>query len=75
MYGVKKGDFTMIPFSVTDSISYTNHKVISFNPEIYDYIKTQIKGSYNILPARLFGLSYAEYLRFVREKIWSNSSW
>lgn len=58
----------MIPFSVTDSISYPNHKVISFNPEIYDYIKTQIKGSYNILPARLFGLSYAEYLRFVREK-------
>lgn len=57
----------MIPFSVTESISYPTHRVISYNSEIYDFIKPAIQGSYHILAARLFGLTYAEYLRYVRD--------
>lgn len=40
---------------------------IGLDMETYEYIRTQIVGSYNILAARVFGLPYPDYLRMVRD--------
>ena len=40
---------------------------IGLNDETYEYIDTPIRGSYNLLAARVFGLSYPDYLRMVRD--------
>jgi len=58
----------MIPFYVEDSMSYKGHKMIVTGAEIDDFIGGPIDGSYNILFARIWGLSPADFLRFVRDK-------
>jgi len=57
----------ILPFHVTDSVSYKNHKMIVIDEIVYNQINTSIDGSYNILFARLFGLPYHEFCRMVRD--------
>lgn len=46
--------------------------MIGLSDELYNYVHTKIPTTeiktYNILPARILGLSYAEYLRYCRDK-------
>jgi hypothetical protein len=57
----------MTYFHVRDSISVKNHKAIFLDENIYETINTRIDGSYNILYARIFGLTYPEFLKMVRD--------
>lgn len=45
--------------------------IVSFNDDIYNIIIEKIPkdriGSWNVLAARILGLSYAEYLRYARD--------
>lgn len=52
-------------FSVDESPSYTDHFLIKNNFKNLPLYYTC--GSYNILPARILGLSYANYLRMCRD--------
>lgn len=46
-----------------------NYFTISFTIITYEYISEKLDNyNYNLLPAVLLGLSYADYLRFLREK-------
>lgn len=46
--------------------------MIGLNDDLYEEIHKKIDtttiGSYNILPARILGLTYAEFLRYARDK-------
>lgn len=46
--------------------------MVGFSDEVYEEVLSKIPlskiGSYNILPARILGISYAEYLRYARDK-------
>ena len=46
--------------------------MVSFNDDLYAAAEAKIgnpvKGSWNVLPARILGISYAEYLRYARDK-------
>lgn len=57
-----------MPFYVTDSMINNEHKQISIHADVYSFINTAVSGSYNILFARLYGLSYAEFLRMARDE-------
>lgn len=57
-----------LPFHVTDSPWYKDHKMITIDAEVYEMINTPIEGSYNILFARIFGLPYHEFCRMIRDK-------
>lgn len=59
---------TKLPFYIEDSGSYKNHKKINIDKSVYDYIGGGITGSFNILFARIWGLSYPDFLRYVRDK-------
>ena len=50
-----------------DSMPTIGKYKIGLCDETYKIINTCICGSYNILAARVFGLSYADYLRMIRE--------
>ena len=54
-------------FHIRDSIVIKNHKSICLDESIYEFINARISGSYNILYARLFGLTYPEFLKMVRD--------
>lgn len=56
----------MIAYHVEAMPTIKTHR-IALAPAIYQIINTPIRGSYNLLAARLFGLSYADYLRMVRD--------
>ena len=49
-----------------------NKYMIGFNEDLYNAALAKIPiekvGSYNILPARILGISYAEFLRYARDK-------
>ena len=63
---VTKGDIDMKPFMNSETIINANMRQISFHD--HDYIGGIKAGSYNVIQARLFGLSFPDYLRFVRDK-------
>lgn len=47
--------------------------MVSFNDILYNAVienvpKENISGSWNVLPARILGISYADYLRYARDK-------
>lgn len=44
-----------------------NRFLIRISFEAVSKINTQISGSYAVIPARLFGLEYQDYLRMVRD--------
>ena len=52
-------------FYLEESSSHPGKYKISMNFDMLPGIRTT--GSYNLLPARLLGLSYAEYLRYCRD--------
>ena len=61
----------MIPFHVEESMSNPGHKMITIDEGVFDIIGVagmKYVGTYHILFARLFGLTYAEFCRFVRDK-------
>lgn len=47
------------PYMATYQAIYLNHGSFPFEGKIY--------GSFNLMPARLLGLTYAQYLRFCRD--------
>jgi hypothetical protein len=51
-------------FTINEAISQPNKCLIGFNLEEFP-IRT--KGSFNVLAARVMGLSYVEYLRMCRD--------
>jgi hypothetical protein len=46
--------------------------MIGYNDELFETINFKIplekRGSYNVLAARILGISYAEFLRYARDK-------
>ncbi len=46
--------------------------MVGYDDNFYEAINQKLpfynRGSYNVLPARLLGISYAEYLRYARDK-------
>ena len=46
--------------------------MIGYNDDLYNVLVEKIPlediGSYNVLPARILGISYAEFLRYARDK-------
>ena len=57
-----------IPFRVEDSISHKGHKMITLDESLFELINTPIKTTYITIMPRMFGLSYAEFMRMVRDK-------
>lgn len=55
-------------FMPKESISYPGKYFIGLNFSVKGFQGIRTSGSYNILPARLFGLSYADYLRMCRDE-------
>lgn len=55
-------------FFLDDSPLYKNKYVIRFNVDL-DLFPHGTTGSYNVFFARLLNLSYAEYLRYCRDKL------
>ena len=55
------------PFETTDK-----KYMVSFNEYLYNAALEKIPferiGSWNVLPARILGISYPEYLRYARDK-------
>ena len=49
-----------------------NKYMVGYNEDLYDAAIAKIPmekiGSYNVLPARILGISYAEFLRYARDK-------
>lgn len=58
----------MNAFVNAETVSSATERRIALSPDIYDIIGTPITTSYNLLPARLLGLSYADYCRLARDK-------
>ena len=52
-------------FENAESIISANIRRVAFNG--YGLIGKKEKGSFNVIQARLFGLTYPDYLRYVRE--------
>lgn len=46
---------------------YPEHTILRLNREVYDLIGGGVTGSFNVLFARVLGLSYVDFLRFVRD--------
>lgn len=61
-----KGDIDMKPFTNTETIISATQRRVGFHD--HQYIGGIKTGSYNVIQARLFGLSFPDYLRFVRDK-------
>jgi len=59
-------------FTIEDSINYPEEKQIRMTEKVHKTINTSIDGSYGILYCRLFGLSYVDFYRFVRDKYCAN---
>lgn len=55
-------------FFLDDSPLYKSKYVIRFNVDL-TYFPHGTTGSYNVFQARLLNLSYAEYLRYCRDKL------
>lgn len=55
-------------FFLDDSPLYKNKYVIRFNVDL-TYFPNGTTGSYNVFFARLLNLSYAEYLRYCRDRL------
>lgn len=55
-------------FKVDESTSYKNHYRIFIQEAVHNKINTPINTTYNILYSRLFGLEFADFCRFVRDK-------
>lgn len=55
-------------FYLDSSPIYKDKYVIRLNHELFPFL-TPIKGSYNIIIARLLNLSYADYLRYSRDRL------
>lgn len=53
-------------FKVIEAPYDNNHFIISGTDAYYDYFKWT-DGSYNVYHARIMGLTYASYLRMVRD--------
>lgn len=43
--------------------------ILAVKHEEFPFVMANIHSSFNVLPARLLGLSYAEYLRFCRDTL------
>lgn len=56
----------MKAFINTEGITTSQTRRVAFNDIVYQELKIT-KGSYNVLMARLFGLSYANFLRMCRD--------
>lgn len=54
----------MKPFMNRETVLSAKQRTIGFFD--HDYVGGLTNGSYNVLQARLFGLSFPDYLRFVR---------
>lgn len=55
-------------FTIEESMQQENYYIIKINDLSMLPIKTEnMTGSYNVLPARLMNLSYAQYLRMCRD--------
>lgn len=56
----------MKPFTNSETVITATQRQVRFHD--HDYIGGIKAGSYNVIQARLFGLSFPDYLRFVRDK-------
>lgn len=54
-------------FIVDKSNSYPSHYSVNITKKVHDIINTKVRGSYLILFARLFGLEYHSFCRYVRD--------
>ena len=57
-----------IPFHVAESVLYKGHKGITIDDSVYMCISPGVRGSFNLLFARIWGLSYPDFLRYVRDQ-------
>jgi hypothetical protein len=55
-------------FYLDTSPIYQNKMIIRFDPPI-DYFPEGTEGSYQVINARLLNLSYADYLRYARDRL------
>ena len=53
-------------FTLESSMTEKGKFLIKVNPDLFP-LEKPISGCLNLLPARLLGLSYADYLRFARD--------
>ena len=53
-------------FTIIESARKKNHYMICGTQKLFDYIGV-CKGSYQVIQARVMGLSYADYLRYLRD--------
>lgn len=58
----------MKAFINAESVTGATRRRIALNPEVYDIIGGPINSTYNLLAARMFGLSYPAYCRMARDK-------
>ena len=60
----------MTYFKLEESASRPNWFIIMpVHERISEFFKTPFEGSYSVLGARLLGLTYSKYLRFLRDVI------
>jgi len=59
-------------FKVDKSSAYPEEYKIYINEKVHSKINTSIDGSYKVLFARLLGLEYHDFCRFVRSKYNAN---
>lgn len=58
---------------IIKAVQTTDNKyMVGYNEDLYNAVIEKVPmekiGSYNVLPARILGVSYAEYLRYARDK-------
>ncbi len=58
----------MIAFKTEESFSQKGRFKPTITFEACEYINCCLNGTYHTVAARLFGLSYAEFMRMVRDK-------
>ena len=69
----------MIAFKAEESMQFSGYK-ITFTPTLWNRLEgITIDSSWNLLYARLFGLSYPEFLRYIRDTynatLWGKSGY
>ena len=53
-------------FTIREAIRKKDHYIIVGTEKLFDYIGI-CKGSYQVIQARVMGLTYANYLRYLRD--------
>lgn len=60
----------MKTYFIAENVSFSDKEKFIIIPKDYDFFRMNISkgGSYAVLPARILGISYPTYLKYLREK-------